>query len=127
MLLIIGLLAGLVLSRGPERGGAVDLREASALVSGALRVARSRAIASNRPVPVRFDPANAALQVGTEAVRRLPRGIGIAAPAPVILFRPDGSSSGGTVTLAGAARTATVGVNWLTGHVAVAENTTTRR
>ncbi len=80
----------------------------------------SRAIASNRPVPVRFDPAASSLQVGADAVRRLPAGIGIAA-APTILFRPDGSSSGGTVELASGSRTARIGVNWLTGRVVVAD------
>ncbi len=120
VLVILALVAGLVLTRAPQRGGAADLRTASSLVAGALRVARSRAIASNRPVPVRFDPAGAALQVGGETVRRLPPGIRIDAAAPIILFRPDGSSSGGTVELAGRAQGERIGVNWLTGRVAIA-------
>lgn len=121
MLAILGLMAGLVLVRGTPRGGAIDMREASSAVAGALRVARSRAIATNRPVPVRFDPANATLQVGNEAIRRLPAGIGIAA-APTILFRPDGGSTGGMVVLASGSRMARIGVNWLTGRVAVTDS-----
>ena len=95
VLVILALVAGLVLTRAPTRGGTVDLRAATSLVAGTLRVARTRAIAANRPVPVRFDPADAALQLGGDPVRRLPPGIRIAAAAAAILFRPDGSSSGG--------------------------------
>lgn len=120
VLVILGLVAGLVLVRGPQRSGAVDLRQASSLVAGALRVARSRAIASNRPVPVRFDPAEATWQMGNEAARRLPSGIAMTAAAPVIVFRPDGSSTGGVVELAGHARTTRIAVNWLTGRVEAA-------
>ena len=119
MLAILGLVAGLVLVRGPQRSGAADMRQASSLVAGALRVARSRAIASNRPVPVRFDPASRTLQLGADDARRLPSGIAMTTGARLILFRPDGSSTGGEVDLAGAARTARIGVSWLTGRVAV--------
>ena len=121
VLAILALVGGLVLTRAPQRGGALDLRAATALVTGTLRAARSRALVGDRAVPVRFDQADAALQLGAEPVRRLPPGIRIAAAAPAaILFRPDGSSSGGTVDLAGRASTARVAVNWLTGRIAVA-------
>lgn len=120
VLVILALVAGLVLTRAPQRGGAVDLNTASSLVAGSLRLARSRAIASDRTVPVRFDPAHDSLQVGAEVVRRLPPGIRIAA-ASMILFRPDGGSSGGMVELAGRARAARIGVNWLTGRVVIAK------
>lgn len=118
VLVIIGLVAGLVLTRAPTRGGTTDLQAATSLVIGTLRVARTRAIAVNRPVPVRFDVADAALQLGADPIRRLPPGIRIAAAAPAILFRPDGSSSGGTVDLAGRANVARIAVSWLTGRVA---------
>lgn len=120
VLVILALVGGLVLTRAPSRGGTIDLRAATSLVAGTLRVARTRAIAANRPVPVRFDPADAALQLGADPVRRLPPGVRIAAADLAILFRPDGSSSGGTVDLAGGASTARIAVNWLTGRVAIA-------
>lgn len=120
VLVILALVGGLVLTRAPTRGGTIDLRAATSLVAGTLRVARTRAIAANRPVPVRFDPADSVLQLGADPVRRLPPGIRIAAAEPAILFRPDGSSSGGTVDLAGRANTARIAVNWLTGRVAIA-------
>ncbi len=119
VLIIIGLVGGLVLTRAPTRGGTADLQAATSLVVGTLRLARTRAIAVNRPVPVRIDAADAAVQLGADPVRRLPPGIRIAG-GPAILFRPDGSSSGGTVDLAGRASAARVAVSWLTGRVAAA-------
>ncbi len=121
MLLILGLLGGLVLVRGPPRSAAVEMQRASSMVAGTLRLARSRAIATDRPVPVRFDPGSLSIQIGADPARALPKGIGMSVGASVILFRPDGSSSGGLVELAGSGRTAQVGVNWLTGRVAVAD------
>ncbi len=123
VLAILALVAGLVLIRGPQRSAAVEMRQASGLVAGSLRLARSRAIATNRPVPVRFDPRGASMQVGVDPARPMPAGIGlsVAGAAPLILFRPDGSSSGGLVQLSGLGRTAQVGVSWLTGRVAVGE------
>jgi len=120
VLVILGLVGGLVLARGPMRSAALDMRAESQAVAGALRLARSRAIASNRPVAVRFGPRS--LQVGNDPARPLSPDIGLlAAPGPVILFQPDGSSSGGTVQLSGAGRAAEVGVSWLTGRVVVAD------
>ena len=125
VLVILGLVGGLVLARAPQRGGRQDLQAATALVTFTLRGARSGAMAHDHAVAVRFDPASATLQLGTGPVRRLPPGIRIAAAAPrAILFRPDGSSSGGTVDLAGRADTAHVAVNWLTGRVAAAGRAT---
>ena len=120
VLVILALVGGLVLTRAPTRGGTPDLRAATSLVAGTLRVARTRAIAANRAVPVRFDPQDAEVQLGADPVRRLPPGIRIAAADRAILFRPDGSSSGGSVDLAGRANTAHIAVSWLTGRVAIA-------
>ena len=116
VLVILGLVGGLVLTHAPQRGGTLDLRAATSLVTGTLRTARSRAMVADRSVPVRFDAA--ALQLGTDPSRPLPPGIRIATAA-AILFRPDGSSSGGTVDLTGRADTAHIAVNWLTGRIAV--------
>lgn len=118
VLAILGLVGGLVLTGAPKPGSALDLRSARAMVAGSLRAARSRALVANEPVPVRFDTAAAALQLGADPVRHLPKGVRIAAAAPArIVFRPDGSSTGGTVELAGRADTVRVAVNWLTGRV----------
>ncbi len=130
VLAILALVAGLVLARGPQRSAALDMRTASGAVAGALRVARSRAIASNQRVPVWFDARAATLRVGAGPVRALPDGIGFsvlaaaeqaAGQGAAILFLPDGSSTGGRVELAGRGRRADVGVDWLTGRVSIAD------
>ena len=127
VLAILGLMAGLVATRGPQRSAAVDLRAAAAQVAGALRLARTQAIAGNNPVAVLLDPAAHALRVGAAAPRRLPSGllvsvISITEPGrPAITFAPDGSSTGGRVELAAGARRMQVGVDWLTGRVSVAD------
>ncbi|MGI4950558.1 MAG: GspH/FimT family pseudopilin [Janthinobacterium lividum] len=122
VLAIMGLVGAVVLARGPSRSAAFEMRLASSTVTSALRLARTRAIATNQPAQVRFDIARGSLQVGRDAVRSLPAGIAVAVrtapgqPAQ-IRFLPDGSSTGGQVVLAGAGQTATIGVDWLTGRV----------
>ena len=124
VLAILGLVGAVVLARGPGRSGAVDMRAASSGVAGALRLARTRAIATNRPALVRFDAARGRFQVGGDAVRSLPAGIAMdvvtaAAQGAEIRFLPDGSSTGGRVDLVGEGRAAQVAVDWLTGRVSV--------
>lgn len=133
VLVILGLVAGLVLGRGPQRSATLEMRAATGAVAQAMRVARTRAIASNRRVVVALDPGAATLQVGASAPRRLPPGIAIAVvdlavvgvgradAQPGIAFLPDGSSTGGRVELAGNGRRSAVGVDWLTGRVSVAD------
>ena len=118
VIVILGLVGGLVLTRAPQHGGSLDLRAATSLVTGTLRTARSRAMVADTAIPVRFDAAS--VQLGNDPARRLPAGIRIAGAAPAILFRPDGSSSGGTIDLAGRADHARIAVNWLTSHIAIA-------
>ena len=126
VLAILGLVAGLVLARGPGHSAALDMRTAAATVATALRGARTQAIAANTPVPVGFDTAGSRLRVAGAAWRTLPRGIALAVTVAAgqgltITFLPDGSSSGGRVELAGEGRAAQVGVDWLTGRVSVAD------
>jgi len=128
VLAVLGLVAGLVLARGPQRSAALDMRAATNAVAQVMRVARTRAIVSNRRVVVAFDPRAATLRIGTGAPRGLPAGVGmsvittadLAGTQAGIAFLPDGSSSGGRVELANGARHAQVGVDWLTGRVSIA-------
>jgi len=103
---------------------------ASELASG-LRLARSQAIADNQPVAFSLDLAGHRFRVGGEAPRGLPPKLSIAlmtvtgekrnATTGDIRFNPDGSSSGGRITLADGSRRVAVGVDWLTGRVTVAD------
>lgn len=124
VLVIMSIIGGIVLTRGPARSVALDMQAASGTVASALRLARGRAIATNEPVVVLFNPAAATLQVGSDPARSLPRGFGLAITSagdqgPAIRFLPDGSSTGGRVVVAGEGRAMQVGVDWLTGRVRV--------
>lgn len=130
VLVVLGLVGGLVLSRGPAHSAALDMRLASGSVAQALRLARTRAIASNQGVSVVFDTQAGTMQVGAAPPHRLPPGLEMAVtamadqasgPRAVIRFLPDGSSTGGRVDLAGNGRSVQVGVDWLTGRVTAAD------
>ena len=103
---------------------------ASELASG-LRLARSQAIAVNQPVAFSLDLAGHRYRVGGEAPHSLPARLSIAlvtvdgerrsVAIGDIRFNPDGSSSGGRITLADGPHRVAVGVDWLTGRVTVAD------
>lgn len=142
VLAVLGLVAGLVLARGAPRSDGLEMRAATGAVAQAMRVARTQAILSNRPVTVVFNPRAGTLRVGVGTPRSLPAGTAmsvvttadlVGAQAGVgaqsgagaqagIAFQPDGSSSGGRVELARGARHGRVGVDWLTGRVTVADD-----
>lgn len=117
VLAVLALVAGIVLLRGRPRSAAVDMQQASSLVSGTLRAARARSIATNRPVPVRFGAGGTTVQMEGGTLERLPADVHAAQGDAVIVFRPDGSSSGGRVELAAPGRSAWLEVSWLTGRV----------
>jgi len=135
VLAVLGMVAGLVLTRGPPRSAALEMRAAANAVAQSLRVARTRAIMSNQRVMVVLDPRTATLRIGVGASRGLPAGIAMSVVTTAdlasaqgegggpagIAFLPDGSSSGGRVELAAGARHTQVGVDWLTGRVSVAD------
>jgi general secretion pathway protein H len=131
VLVVLGLVAGLVLARGPLRSAAVDLRAATSAVAEGLRGARGQAIATNRPVVFRVDVAAHLFAVDDAPPRRLPDSLGLSVTTIAkavagrdvagIVFAPDGSSSGGRVDLTLGVRHARVDVAWLTGRVTVAE------
>jgi general secretion pathway protein H len=115
VLAILGLALGLVISRGPMHSARLDAEAAARELTAALRVARGRAIAQDRPVAVAL-AANSYLVDGS-AAHRVPADVTLAGNA-AIRFDPDGSSSGGTVVVQGAASRVTIAVDWLTGRVA---------
>ena len=117
VLAILGLLAALVVGRGPMRSARLDLDTATRQVAGSLRLARSKAIAQNHGVRWLAGPAGFGFEGAPP--QSLPPGVRI--PAPVAIgFAPDGSSTGGSVTLQSGSRGKTVGVDWLSGRVQVA-------
>jgi general secretion pathway protein H len=110
---------------------ALGLRGTAAEIAAGLRLARSQAIVGNRVVLFALDLAGRRYRVGGDPPRGLPPKIEIglltvdgerrSASSGDIRFNPDGSSSGGRVTLADGGRRVAVGVDWLTGRVTVAD------
>ena len=111
----------------------VELRAAADLVATGLRQARLAAIREQRPVALLMDVEARALQVeGGRRIRTLPRGVQLdlfTAQGEVldtrlggIRFFPDGSSTGGRVTLARDGLRTEVNVEWLTGRIRVRED-----
>jgi general secretion pathway protein H len=131
VLVLLGLIAGIVASRGSQHSRALDVRATVASLVQALRGARGQAIAVNRPVLVALDGTKGSVIVDGRARLQMPPGMGMTAAAgPVgvpgpkpaaIRFAPDGSSSGGRIVLADGKRRVQVGVDWLTGRVSVAD------
>jgi general secretion pathway protein H len=116
VLVILGLVLGLVIARGPMHSARLDVEAVTRDLAGALRLARSRAMASDRPVAVVL-AANYYRTDGS-ATYRLPADVTLAGNA-VIRFAPDGSSSGGSIAVQGTTSRITIAVDWLTGRVHV--------
>jgi general secretion pathway protein H len=113
VIVIMALTASLVLVRQPWHSASLDPQLTLRALTSGLRVARSRAIAEDREVPVVTQPGGFAVDGG--ALWMLPPGQALS-PSRVI-FTPDGGSSGTTILLAAGAERIAVSVNWLTGRV----------
>jgi general secretion pathway protein H len=127
---VLGLSLGLIVTRGPMRSPTVEMQAAVNQVAQGLRVARSRAIATNAPVRFTVDVAAHSVRIDNERPAALPRAVSIDMVAvaeetqgsrlAAIRFNPDGSATGGQINLADGQRAAHIGVDWLTGRVNVA-------
>jgi general secretion pathway protein H len=107
------------------------VRGTAAQLAGGLRLARSEAILRNQPIAFELDLATNRFRIGAGAMRQLPSRLSIALLTIVgerrdgttgdIRFNPDGSSTGGRITIADGTRAMSVGVDWLSGRVSVAD------
>jgi general secretion pathway protein H len=130
-LAVMGLALILITGYKAPWSSALGLEGTAAELASGLRLARSQAIADNRPVAFALDLARHRYRVGGEAPRGLPTKLAIAlltvngekraATIGEIRFNPDGSSTGGRIMLADGSRRVAVGVDWLTGRVTVAD------
>lgn len=114
VLAVLGLALSLVLLHGSARSPGLEFDAAVREVAGTLRLARSRAIADDRPVTVVIVPRGFQLDGG--AVIVLPPALSMTGNG-LIRFLPDGGSSGGQITLHMEQRVMTIEVDWLTGRV----------
>lgn len=122
VLVVLGLTLGLIIGRGPMHSPTLDARTAARDMAQALRLARSRAIMSDRSVSVVLDRP---IRIDGSPYQSLPPAVGVAATSPTgqpiaaIRFAPDGSSSGARIALAEKGSVRYVVVDWLTGRVSV--------
>jgi general secretion pathway protein H len=119
VIVIMALIASLVLVRQPWHSAGLETEASVRALTGALRVARSRAIAQDRDVAVVTNAGGFAVDGG--APWMLPSGQVLSATQ--VIFMPDGGSSGSTIVLAAGPRRIVVSVNWLTGRVFAREIT----
>lgn len=123
VLAILGLALAIVPANLMNATGTQALKaDVRTLISG-LRYARTRAIASNRPVALVVDPQAARLSIdGTQQVGVLSKTTSLGAlNQPVaVQFFPDGGSSGGELLLSYERDGYRVTINWLTGAVSAA-------
>jgi general secretion pathway protein H len=108
----------------------LELRTEARDVASALREARARAISRNEEVTIIVNRERGTLQLGGKPVVQLSPTIGIPALETShssragdneIRFFPDGTSTGGRLTLALGERQEHVVVDWLTGAVSITE------
>ncbi len=126
VLAVIGLALGIFVSRGPMRSPTLEVRAAASEIVQALRGARARAIAADRPVAFVMDAARHQYRIEGEPPQAFPAALSVSltAPAGAIRFAPDGSSSGGRIALADGGHATVVSVDWLTGRVRMSEEPT---
>lgn len=108
-------------------GGQPGLNGIAARIAGELRAARSAAIAANIDVGVQLDAQGRRLSFGASRPQLpLPAGIDAelsgarhrsAGDRSTILFFPDGSSSGGRLSVTQRGRRIVLAIDWLSGAV----------
>jgi general secretion pathway protein H len=122
----------LILSAPLGRASAADLKAAARTLASGLRQAQTTAMATRRDALLTIDvEAREFITSGETESRRLPENIELklfAAQSEVaserrgsIRFYPDGSSTGGRITVASGERKYLVDVDWLTGRVSIAD------
>jgi general secretion pathway protein H len=130
VVLAIGVAIYAVLLAVPLGGGRADLKAAARTLASGLREAQTTAMATRRDATLTLDlEAREFLVAGEREPRKLPDDVDLklyTAQSEVlgertgaIRFYPDGSSTGGRVTLASGKREYRVDVDWLTGRVSI--------
>ena len=131
VVLVIGAIAYSLLLGIPFRGASTsDLKAAARTLASGLRQAQTMAITTRRDASLTMDvEAREYTLPGESAPRALPKGIDLklfTAQSEVaserkgaIRFYPDGSSTGGRITLSIGERKYLVDVDWLTGRVSI--------
>lgn len=131
VLAVLGLALALVVPIGRNAWPGVAARTGAETVAAALREARSDAVARNRETALLLDLDARLLMLNGGPPVSLDRGLDLAlvtgteevlaTGAGSIRFFPDGTSTGGRVTVAREERRLDVLVDWMTGRVRIVE------
>ena len=130
VLAIGAIIYALILSAPLGKASAADLKAAARTVASGLRQAQSTAMATRKDALLTIDVESREFVTSLEpAPRKLPDNVELklyAAQSEVtserrgsIRFYPDGSSTGGRITVASGERKYLVDVDWLTGRVSI--------
>ena len=132
VLVLVGIIYTLMLAV-PMRGASVsDLKAAARTLASGLRQAQTTAMVTRRDAVLSLDlDAREYVMPGDTEARKLPDGIDLklyTAQSEVtserkgaIRFYPDGSSTGGRITVSAGERKYLVDVDWLTGRVSIGD------
>lgn len=126
VLAIMGVVIGVVVTRGPIRSQALQTRAAAGALAQTFRGARAQAIARSQTVTVAINPARRSFAADQGPIRVLNAAVALE-PGTVrgpnntglVRFSPDGSASGGGVILGDGKRRTQIDVEWLTGRVRI--------
>ena len=132
MLALAGIIYAVVLSVPFGKASAADLKAAARSLAAGLRAAQSIAMATRRDALLTVDmESREYLTTGELQAHTLPKSLELklyTAQTEVtserrgsIRFYPDGSSTGGRITVSAGERKYLVDVDWLTGRVAINE------
>jgi general secretion pathway protein H len=131
VVLVIGAIAYALVLGVPMRGASIyDLKSAARTLASGLRQAQTTAMATRRDTLLTLDmDAREFVVPGVADARKLPQSIDLklyTAQSEVasekrgsIRFYPDGSSTGGRITVSSGERKFLVDVDWLTGRVSI--------
>jgi len=131
--LFIGALVYALLLGVPMRGTSMaDLKASARSLASGLRQAQTTAMATRRDATLTLDLDSREFAVtGAEGTRSLPKDLelklytaqteAVSERKGAIRFYPDGSSTGGRITVAAGERKYEVDVDWLTGRVSIAD------
>ena len=131
--LVIGAIAYAIILGVPGRGtSGADLKASARSLASGLRTAQTTAMATRRDALLTLDMESHEFEVpGALKPRKLPEKVDLklfTAQSEVtsekrgsIRFYPDGSSTGGRITVSSGERKYLVDVDWLTGRVTIAD------
>lgn len=124
VLVVLSLVIGILVARGPSRSATVDLTAASRSLTDALRHARGQAIATGQPVRISAAQAREALAM-VSASRTLAGPISLVLHSPAddphedgsVRFAADGSANDAILVLTENRERLVIAIDWLTGRI----------